>query len=326
MLAALFLISVVICAASALLYRSCGWLEQASHRLSECYGVPDIVRGSVITAVSSSVPELATAVLAIPVHGDFELGRRSRLPPHRALVPCAALFSLVSVTSLVLVLCLAVIYGGSGVSASNGPEPVYGLLTWPFAASLLLLYGLYLFIQFEEVRDHRRVVARDESVNALREWGILLGCIALILLGVELLLLCAIELGTMLGTPTFLWGLTVVAAATSIPDTFISVRAASAGRSESSTSNVLGSNIFDLLVAVPVGVLVVGEATVNFSQAIPMMGFLMIATVAMLAFMRRDMRVTPSEAVWMLILYMGFGLWITAEAFGLTTVLGIPTP
>jgi cation:H+ antiporter len=310
--------------------------------------VPDIVRGSVITAVSSSVPELATAVLAIPVHGDFELGlsaivgsaifnilvipacsvfaRGSSLPANRDLVFREALFYLVSVTSLVLVLCLAVIYGGSGVSASNGPEPVYGLLTWPFAASLLLLYGLYLFIQFEEVRDHRRVVARDESVNALREWGILLGCIALILLGVELLLLCAIELGTMLGTPTFLWGLTVVAAATSIPDTFISVRAASAGRSESSTSNVLGSNIFDLLVAVPVGVLVVGEATVNFSQAIPMMGFLMIATVAMLAFMRRDMRVTPSEAVWMLILYMGFGLWITAEAFGLTTVLGIPTP
>ena len=38
------------------------------------YGIPDVVKGSVITAIASSLPELATALLAIPVHDDFELG------------------------------------------------------------------------------------------------------------------------------------------------------------------------------------------------------------------------------------------------------------
>jgi len=69
---------------------------------------------------------------------------------------------------------------------------------------------------------------------------------------------CAIALGRQLDTPTFLWGLTVVAAATSIPDMLISVCASAERRSESSISNVLGSNILDRLVAVPLGVLIPG--------------------------------------------------------------------
>ena len=49
-------------------------LEESSHQLAEYYSLPEVVKGSVLTAIASSLPELATAVLAIPVHGDFELG------------------------------------------------------------------------------------------------------------------------------------------------------------------------------------------------------------------------------------------------------------
>jgi cation:H+ antiporter len=123
-----------------------------------------------------------------------------------------------------------------------------------------------------------------------------------------------------------LWGLTVVAAATSIPDTLISVRASREGRSESSISNVLGSNVFDLLVAVPLGVLIAGAVTVNFTQTVPMMAFLMLATIVMLVFMRRDMEISRPEAVWMMVLYMAFGVWMASEAFGITSLLGATPP
>ncbi len=344
MVPTLLLIAVLTFAASVLLYASCSWLEEASHRLAARYGVPDIVKGSIITAVSSSVPELATAVLAIPVHQDFELGlsaiigsaiynilvipacsvfvRGRSLRSNRELVFREAQFYLVSVAVLLLVVCLAVIYDGEGSAPVGGAEPIFGSLTRPLALIPLALYGLYLFIQYEEIKDYRRVAERDLSVNPVREWGILIGCIALILLGVEVLLRCAIELGQQLQTPTFLWGLTVVAAATSIPDTLISVRASREGRAESSISNVLGSNVFDLLVAVPTGVLLAGAVLVNFTQTVPMMGFLMIATIAMLVFMRRDMEITRAEAVFMMVLYLGFGLWMTAEAFGFMDLLG----
>ena len=345
MFVTVLVIAVVTFLASLLLYRSCSWLEASSHRLAEYYGIPDVVKGSVLTAVSSSLPEFATAVLALPVHDDFELGlsaiigsaiynvlvipacsvfvRGRSLRANRELVFREAQFYLVSVAALLLVVCFAVIYDGEGApSAAPGTEPIFGTLTRPLALIPLALYGLYLFIQYLEIKDYRQVAVRDLSVRPVREWAILIGCIGLILLGVELLLRCAIELGRQLETPTFLWGLTVVAAATSIPDTLISVRASQEGRSESSISNVLGSNVFDLLVAVPAGVLIAGAVSVNFSQTVPMMGFLMIATITMLVSMRRDMEISRAEAVVMMALYVGFGRWMTAEAFGIMNLLG----
>lgn len=343
MVTTLLMIALATVLAATVLYRACSWLETSSHRLAAYHGMPDVVKGSLLTAVSSSVPELATAVLAIPLHGDFELGlsaiigsaiynilvipacsvfaRGRSLASNRELVFREAQFYLVSVLAILLLVCFAVIFDGSE-AAPGRPEILEGTLTRGLALLPLALYGLYLFIQFEEVKDHRRVAVRDTSVRPLREWAILLGCVGVILVGVEVLLRCAIELGQLLETPTFLWGLTVVAAATSIPDTFISVRASTEGRAESSISNVLGSNVFDLLVAVPLGVLVAGAVTVNFTQAVPMMAFLLVATIAMLVFMRRDLEISRTEAVWMILLYLGFGLWMTAEAFGFTSVLG----
>ena len=133
----------------------------------------------------------------------------------------------------------------------------------------------------------------------------------------------AITLGEMLETPTFLWGMTIVAAATSVPDTFVSVRASVLGRDESSLSNVFGSNVFDLLVAVPLGVIVAGSIVVNFTQIVPMMMFLILATVVMLVFMLRNMEINIRESHIMILLYVAFAIWMTLEAFGFTSVLGV---
>jgi cation:H+ antiporter len=341
MAATLLLIACAASASAVLLWVSCSGLGDSSQRLADHYGIPDIVKGSVITAIASSIPEFVTAVLAIPVHGDFELGlaaiigsaiynvlvipagsvfaRGSSLQSNRELIFREALFYLVSVVVLLLVICLAVVYDGVGAGAE-----VRGTFTRPLALLPLLLYGLYLFMQFEEVRDHRRKVARVAGIDPARQWLILVLCIGLICVGVEVLLRCAIALGELLETPTFLWGMTIVAAATSIPDTLISMKEAKLGRTDASVSNVLGSNVFDLLVAVPVGVLIAGSVSVSFTQTVPMMSFLVLATIVLLVFMRRDMELNHREASFMLLLYLAFGLWMATEAFGITSVLGLP--
>lgn len=330
--------------ASALLWGACGRLELATHQLAEHYGIPEIVQGSLLMAVASSVPELATALLAAPVHGDFELGvsaivgsaifnilvipslsvfgMRAPLKANHGLVYREALFYLVAVASIMVVLSLAVIYNGNPSVPANG-GPVTGNFTTTLAVFPLLLYGIYLFIQFEEVKDARSEQPRVEGVNVAKEWATLLLMIGVILAGVEILLRVAITLAETLNTPTFFWGMTVVAAATSLPDTFISVRASMQGRTTSSLSNVLGSNIFDLLVAVPLSVVVAGAVVVNFTQVVPMMTFLMVASIVMLVQLRRDWELTRNEAVVMMCLYVAFGVWMLVEAFGLTNVLGI---
>jgi cation:H+ antiporter len=332
--------------ASALLWLSCSRLEESTHRLAQHYGIPDAVKGSVLLAVSSSMPELVTVLLAFPVHGDFELGlsavigsaiyniliipafsvyaRGRPLSANRDLIYREAQFYLVAVAVLMLVLSLSVIYYGPQPAVMpEGRRIYFGEFNRLLALFPLLLYGLYLYIQFEEVRRQRDDHPPQGGVNALKEWGILVVCVGLILVGVEILLRVAITLGDLLETPTFLWGMTIVAAATSVPDTFVSVRASVLGRTESSVSNVLGSNVFDLLVAVPAGVMVAGTIAVNYTQIVPMMVFLVLATIVMLVFMLRDMQLTPREATVMVALYLALGVWMTLEAFGVTAVLGV---
>jgi len=105
-------------------------------------------------------------------------------------------------------------------------------------------------------------------------------------------------------------------AATSIPDLFLSVRAARRTVSVSSLSNVLGSNIFDLLVVLPAGVLVAGTVIIDYPRMLPIMAFLIFATVVMLVLARRGFALSKRDGVVLLSLYAVFIAWMTAGSFG----------
>ena len=70
--------------------------------------------------------------------------------------------------------------------------------------------------------------------------------------------------GEYFNTPSFIWGVTVVAAATSVPDAVVSIKVATRKNGMVSIGNVLGSNVFDLLVAIPAGIMIAGTANVDF--------------------------------------------------------------
>jgi cation:H+ antiporter len=153
------------------------------------------------------------------------------------------------------------------------------------------------------------------DINPWKEWGMLLVSLAVILVGVEMLVQAAINYGEILGTPSFLWGISVVAAGTSIPDAFVSIQKARKGDPVTSLANVLGSNIFDLLVCIPVGVLIAGATVINFTVAAPMMGALTLGTLLLFSFMRTDMILSRAEAITLLVVYVLFIVWMALENF-----------
>ena len=313
-------------------------LETASRRIATHHRIPEAVKGAVITAIASSFPELSSVVIATIVHGEFELGVAAivgsaifnilvipsfavifagSLRANRAVVYKDGLFYMVAVVSLLLTFSLAVVY------FSVPGDAIRGTITRGLALIPLGLYGVYLFIQYHDTRDERSDSTHVPGIRIAYEWIALLACMVAVALGVELLVRSAVNLGNILDTPPFLWGLTIVAAGTSLPDLLISIKAARRGQSITSLSNVLGSNTFDLLVAIPFGVLLAGATVINFSRAAPMMGFLSFATIVLFVCMRRDMILHRSEALLMLTLYAGFVSWMSLESFGLVSVLSL---
>ena len=320
----------------AVIWAGSVYFERAAARLSRYYGLPVAVHGAVVVAVGSSFPELSSVVISTLVHGEFSLGvgaivgsaifnllvipaasalATDELEATRSLIHKDAQFYIISVLVLFIVFALGATYVPGGTNSA-------AILTPELAILPLLTYGVYIFLHQQDASDHVSTGAVD--VDSRREWGFLAVALLVITVGVEGLIRAALALGDLFGTPSFLWGLTVIAAGTSLPDAFVSIRAAQNDDSVTSLTNVLGSNTFNLLVAIPVGVLLAGSATINFLAAIPTMGFLAFATLVFIVFTRTDLQLTNLEAYGFLGLYVLFLLWMTLESVGvIETVQGI---
>ena len=330
--------TAVAVVATAIVWQGSKMLETASERLSVYYELPDIVQGAVVVAVGSSFPELSTTVLSTLIHGEFELGvsaivgsalfnilvipaiaglvAEDALESNRDLVYKEAQFYMISVAVLMLTFSFAAIYN----PVSPELEAIKGEITRPLAVIPVALYVLYVFVQYQDTMDYEPEVD-EHSVQVGREWLRLIGSLVIIVIGVEGLVRAAVNFGEFFNTEPFLWGITVVAAGTSIPDAIVSINAARAGNAITSVANVLGSNIFDLLVCIPAGVLVAGTATINYSVASPMMGALTFATIVLFLMLRTHMLVSRLEAWGLLVVYVVFVAWMGVETFGVIDLL-----
>ncbi|MCQ0986238.1 sodium:calcium antiporter [Jiella marina] len=329
----------VAAAGTAVVWKGSGLLESSSTKLSAYYRLPPVVHGAIVVAVGSSFPELSTTVISALVHGQFQLGVAAivgsaifnilvipalcglfspkPLEANRELVYKEAQFYMVSVAVLLVTFSFAVIYFPK---SSESAGIITGEMNRLLALIPIGLYLLYVFVQFLESRESP-TEEPEEKIAPGRQWLLFLGSLLIIVAGVEGLVRSAINLGEIFDTPSFLWGFTVVAAGTSVPDAFVSVRAARKNNGVTALANVLGSNVFDLLVAIPAGVLVAGATVINFSVAAPMMGLLTIATIALFLLMRTSMVLTRTESVILLVLYTAMVAWVTLESIGIVNLL-----
>jgi len=329
---------------TAVVWKGSEWLESASEKLSAYYELPPLVQGAVVLAVGSSFPELSTAVLSTLLHGEFELGvaaivgsalfnvlmipalaslwSTEQLVSTRDLVYKEIQFYIISIAALLLMFSFAVIYNPTG----SPDGPILGELTRGLVLFPLGLYVFYVYLQYQDTMDFEPDTPPD-SISVPTQAGLLLAGLLVILIGVEGLIRVAIGLGDAFNTPSFLWGITVVAAGTSVPDTFVSVRAARSGNAVTSVANVLGSNVFDLLVCIPAGVLAAGTVVVNYSVGAPMMGILTVATLIVFVVMRTHMALTTVEAWGLILVYVAFVFWMTVETVGAVDLLpNLPPP
>jgi cation:H+ antiporter len=166
----------------------------------------------------------------------------------------------------------------------------------------------------------------------MAEWllpvGLLLGGGAVLLLGAEWLVRGAVRVSLAVGISPLVVGLTIVAAGTSAPELAVSVQSAMHGRSDIAVGNVVGSNTFNLLIALGLPALLVplrvaGQA-VRFD--LPFM-----AGAALLAWvLAADGSVTRLDGfllVTMLVVHLGFTVWLgrrTGEAVDPGNLPGAP--
>jgi cation:H+ antiporter len=325
---------VIILVTTVAVWKGSDWLEGASDALATYYGLPQVVQGAIVAAIGSSFPELASVVFAALFAGSIELGvgaivgsaifnilvipalsgilTEDTLDANRTLVYKEAQFYMLAVSVLVITFALAVIY----YPDTGAEADLAGFVTRPLALIPIALYGLYIFIQVQDTGDHE-AEADGDHVDVGRQWVLLVAGLLVILVAVERLVHSVDLIGQTLGVPSFIMGVTIIAGATSLPDALVSIRSARDDKGVASVANVLGSNTFDLLVAIPVGVLIAGSASINFAMTIPMFGMLTLATILLFTVLRTDLALTTPESYFLLVAYVAFVGWVVLESLGL---------
>ena len=152
---------------------------------------------------------------------------------------------------------------------------------------------------------------------------------AIVVLGAACLLLAeaVIESAMALNIPTYFTAVVLAAAATSVPDTVLSVKDARKGLYDDAVSNALGSNIFDIAVSLGLPLLVYsllyGEVSLSAvagesaAQVQSLRIVLLWVTVAVISLLLIGRKAGIGKATIMLLIYGGWMTWIADSAFDL---------
>ena len=158
-------------------------------------------------------------------------------------------------------------------------------------------------------------------------WTVLAG--AVFVLGVACLILAesVIRVAEALDIPTYFTAVVLAAAATSVPDTVLSVKDARQGNYDDAVSNALGSNIFDIAVSLGLPLLVYslifGDVTLSVvaGTSAAQVQFLRIVllgvTVAVISLLLMGKKAGLGKASIMMLIYFAWMTWIADSAFDL---------
>ena len=248
---------------SWLIWLSSEWISRGAEYLGR--GWNPGIRGATISAISSSLPELFVALIFLNVLSDVEgfVGGLSTMTG-------SAIFNILLIPSLMgFVALTAKKTKKSDVSARVvlrdgswllGAQLIILGLLWRGvfgvieAAILLLYYALYMrrLVTSNKGRDSDVLKSREFQLKVFRMIGF-----GVLVLGVSCFALVegCVRISELAGWSLSATALIVAAAATSLPDTFISLRDCIKGASVEGVSNAIGSNIFDLCVALGLPVL-----------------------------------------------------------------------
>ena len=178
---------------------------------------------------------------------------------------------------------------------------------------LTAVFGVFLFYTFRWARDGDADQAETPKINGVGRsvmW-LLVGLTALIV-GSQVFVHGASAIARALGVSDLVVGLTIVAGGTSLPELATSVISARKGQSALALGNVIGSNVFNILMILGITAWVTplslaGVTWVDY-------GTLLLSVLLLWWMSYTQLRVTRKEGVVLLLFFAAYLYWLIHQA------------
>ncbi|WP_436415813.1 calcium/sodium antiporter [Petrimonas sp.] len=238
------------------------WLVDGASSLAKKYKVSDLVIGLTIVAFGTSAPELVVnSIASVKGYSDIVLGNilgsnnfnlfiilglSGLILPIKVQSSTAWKEIPISLFVSVLLLFMLNDFVFTGTSYSSRLD---GLI-------LLVLFLLFLFYVFNQMKNDPQTVTTENQKSAVKIWGLIIIGLGGLILGGQLVVVNSVEIANTLGVSEKIIGLTIVAAGTSLPELVTSIVAATKKNSDIAIGNVIGSNIFNILLILSISSLI----------------------------------------------------------------------
>lgn len=270
----------------ALIIKGGDWFLSGAVWIAEATGVPRFIIGATIVSLATTLPELMVSVTGV-LQGETDLAVGNAVGSVTANLGLILGISLVCIPSRVvraqfelkafLMVCAAALLMVLCREGSLAVLP--GLL-------LLGIFGAYLWSNLHDARSGMSGEARSgiQWKKALGKILLFVLGIAAIVVGSRLLIDYGSELALLMGVPSSIIGVTMVAIGTSLPELVTTLTAIAKKEASMSVGNIIGANVIDLTLILPVCAAISGGrlAIVSQTTALDLPACLLLCCLAVL--------------------------------------------
>lgn len=266
----LFLVGLV------LLIKGGDWFVDGATGIAKRFGIPEVLIGATVVSIGTTLPEvMVSATSAVSGHGGMAYGNALG-----SILCNTALIAAITVTvrpSRVerrsLVMPIAFFFGAAAVYVTVAYA--FGYFSRVVGVTLLGIFAVYILLSVIQVKDQPEVEAAVESFDEtphhvklalVKDVSFLILGAALIAVGADLLVDNGTILAELLGIPEAVIALTFVALGTSLPELVTAITALVKGHGALSLGNVIGANLFNLVLVSGVSATLSPFAVPNNSQ------------------------------------------------------------
>lgn len=238
------------------------WLVDGASGLAKKYNIPDLVIGLTIVAFGTSAPELVVNTVA-SVDGLSDIVLANIIGSNNfnlfIILGIAGLVYPITVQSstawreipisLIITIVLFALANDFFINPNSEISRLDGVI-------LLVSFVCFLYYIFKQMKTETfEIVAYVQKSNS-KIWSLILIGFSGLIIGGKLVVDNSIDMATDLGISQKIIGLTIIAAGTSLPELITSIVAALKKNSDIAIGNVIGSNIFNILLILSISSLI----------------------------------------------------------------------
>lgn len=236
-------------------------------KFGAAWSVSPVVMGLTVVAFATGAPELAISLqAAVDGKPDLVVGNilGSNIANILLILGIAGLVHPLKITKRIIKVDVPMVIAASTLLFVLAMDGLLSPLDGGIIFLALIGYSIFMYFQIRKDRADNISVKGTESKLAeplstafyVKYVLLLLVGLVLIVMGSRFMVHSAVEIAGVLGISELIIGLTIVSIGTSLPEVATSVSAVRRGDSDTAVANVMGSNLYNILLTLSLTVLI----------------------------------------------------------------------